>query len=481
MLRTLFISLSGNRKVLVLDEFHLMTAAVAAKTLEDDRGAAGGDDLRRARRRHPPRELVTDRVTMRAHRLRSGSCRARRVDPRRRGRRSLRGTRLPLPAAISIVLVSSPATASWRLGVRRGMTSRSTWTVRGRATVAAIVDEVLRLIDNAAEPLAKRRRTRRSSWGSDREPRRDGSGRKELEDRHGATTPPPHRRAALRARGRSPGTVSRSARRRRHTPAARRARSKVCSRSSSATRTRHCSCRRCCFSYPVDRPSRALRPPRGSGAPSWPTLIATTRRHHRCGSRSSRERVGPSRRCCALTNGTRSSPRRSRSTSLSNELGPDVTHVVDRNAQPAIDRARCPRVAAWSVRGRTPELLHAERRHERHRFETVDGPVDERTAERPHRPDCTRGARSFTIAQPWVGSSLEKREGGPLAERQLRQGGVTTPRVWPMSTAAVRMRPGRVCDPYHPARVASRQSGSLVMSRSRVRFPSRAPRVVCVG
>ncbi len=176
--------IEGDRKVLVLDEFHLMTAAVAPKllkTIEEPPAATIfvvlADDV--------PPELVT--IASRCVRIDFG----------------------PVPAALveSTLVEEGVEASSARLAAAAAggdldrarllagdgelATRRQTWhdipkRLDGSgATVAAIVDEVLQLIDNAAEPLAKRQKEEAEQLQARIESLGErGSGRKELEDRH---------------------------------------------------------------------------------------------------------------------------------------------------------------------------------------------------------------------------------------------------------------------------------------------------------
>ncbi len=176
--------LEGARKVLVLDEFHLMTAAVAPKllkTVEEPPAATIfvvlADDV--------PPELVT--IASRCVRIDFGPVPATLVE-----------ATLEAEGADASVARLAAAAAGGDLDRARLLahdtglaTRRQTWHDIPRrldahgATVAAIVDEVLSLIDEAAIPLKERQEGEAAALQEriDRLGER-GSGRKELEDRH---------------------------------------------------------------------------------------------------------------------------------------------------------------------------------------------------------------------------------------------------------------------------------------------------------
>ena len=176
--------IEGDRKVLVLDEFHLMTAAVAPKLLKTIEEPPAGtiflvlaDDV--------PPELVT--IASRCVRIDFGPVPAALVE-----------ATLEAEGAEASVARLAAAAAGGDLDRARLLAHDSGLAARRQAwhdipkrldgagaTVAAIVDEVLDLIDQAAEPLKERQKGEAEALQERIERLGErGSGRKELEDRH---------------------------------------------------------------------------------------------------------------------------------------------------------------------------------------------------------------------------------------------------------------------------------------------------------
>ena len=116
-------SVEGGPKVLVLDEFHLVTPQVGHQAAEVDRGAAAGHGLRRPGRRRHPRP-GHHRQPVRAHRPGRGAHRGHRRAPRRRGRRRPSGPpRRPTVASGDLARARLLATDD-RLALRRAGVAR---------------------------------------------------------------------------------------------------------------------------------------------------------------------------------------------------------------------------------------------------------------------------------------------------------------------------------------------------------------------
>ncbi|HMK10411.1 MAG TPA: hypothetical protein VK461_02385, partial [Acidimicrobiales bacterium] len=176
--------LEGDRKVLVLDEFHLMTAAVAPKllkTIEEPPPATIfvvlADDV--------PPELVT--IASRCVRVDFGPVPVDLVEA------TLAAEGVAAAAArLAASAAGGDLDRARLLATDPGLaTRRQAWhdiphRLDGHgATVAAIVDELLRLIDDAAEPLVARQKEEADRLKERIEQSGErGSGRKELEDRH---------------------------------------------------------------------------------------------------------------------------------------------------------------------------------------------------------------------------------------------------------------------------------------------------------
>ncbi|HTN81683.1 MAG TPA: hypothetical protein VMK16_18580 [Acidimicrobiales bacterium] len=176
--------LEGDRKVLVLDEFHLITAAVAPKllkTIEEPPAATIfvvlADDV--------PPELAT--IASRCVRVDFGPVPVELVES------TLEAEGVEAAAArLAATAAAGDLDRARLLATDPGLaTRRQAWhdiphRLDGHgATVAAIVDELLRLIDDAAEPLVARQRREADELKERIEQSGErGSGRKELEDRH---------------------------------------------------------------------------------------------------------------------------------------------------------------------------------------------------------------------------------------------------------------------------------------------------------
>jgi DNA polymerase-3 subunit delta' len=176
--------IEGDRKVLVLDEFHLMTAAVAPKLLKTIEEPPAGtifvviaDDV--------PPELVT--IASRCVRIEFGPVPVALVEATLEAEGAEASVaRLAAAAAGGDLDRARLLVADSGLATRRQAWHDIPKRIDGAgATVAAIVDELLELIDQAAEPLKERQKDEADQLQQRIEQSGErGSGRKELEDRH---------------------------------------------------------------------------------------------------------------------------------------------------------------------------------------------------------------------------------------------------------------------------------------------------------
>ena len=252
----------GDRKVMILDEFHLLDRRRRGTSAEDARGAAGEHAVHRPRRPGDrPISSPSPRAACASSSRRSPSATIRDaagrrgLDPRREpaARRGRRRQPRPRPRARQRSRARARgATRSRRSRApRRHRHDRRDAVRRDRSTLARR-SRRRSLTDRHAAEVADARRARR----------RDRRARQRPQDARGAPqargAPLPHRRAAQRT-GRDRRRVPRRARRRhvRRGPDAAVARgaraSTTRSRRSSATRTRPCCCSRCCS---ICRPSQ---------------------------------------------------------------------------------------------------------------------------------------------------------------------------------------------------------------------------------
>ena len=162
----------GDRKVMILDEFHLLRpegAAILLKTIEEPPPSTIFLDPRRLRPARSDHDLVAlrpDRVRARSASRRSSSSAARR-------RRRCRGRPREAAAAAggnierARVLACDPELADAPRGVRRRCRDGSTAPA---PTVMRIVDDLLALIESAAAPLARAPRRPRSPSSTNESP-----------------------------------------------------------------------------------------------------------------------------------------------------------------------------------------------------------------------------------------------------------------------------------------------------------------------
>ena len=177
----------GDRKVLVLHDFHLLTGRGRGAAAEDDRGAAAVDDVHRARRLRAAR-AGHDRLALRAHRLP--------LDPRRRARRPAASPRAstpatrrrrssPPPAATSPGPASSPPTRRSSSAGGRSPSCPVAARRHRRGRGAAASTTCWRRSTSAAAPLAERHAAEVAELDARIERFGErGSGRKPLEERH---------------------------------------------------------------------------------------------------------------------------------------------------------------------------------------------------------------------------------------------------------------------------------------------------------
>ena len=414
--------IEGDHKVLVLDEFHLMTAAVAPKLLKTIEEPPAptifvvlADDV--------PPELVT--IASRCVRIDFGPVPAALVEA------TLVAEGVEEPAArLAAAAAGGDLDRARLLANDSGLAARrQAWHDIPRqldghgATVGAIVDELLGMIDAAAEPLAARQKQEAEQLQERIEQSGErGSGRKELEDRHkrelrrhrtdelrfGLATLAGAYRDRLVA-----GGTREDAAGRRHDPEPARGAHPQPERDPAAAST--------VASAPGLTDLRALLH-RSEEAPHRARRLRSPERHDIVLARMlepCEHRSEPSLLRAHQRHEVEPAPLPKHE--LEQQLGAHVADVFDRQREPTIDRAPSRRGRGQQRPRPRAELLHADGRDESHGLEPLGGPIDERSAERPDRPDLP-GRSQQLHDRPAVRRLLAQEcQRRPLAERELRQ------------------------------------------------------------
>ena len=163
------------------------------------------------------------------------------------------------------------------------------------------------------------------------------------------------------------------------------------------------------------------------GASAWSRKRRTARalsRRHRSTRSSSAPRVdvstsmiGSKRSCWAASSGSLSRPARSRSAQLHQQLGADVAQVVHRFVEPPFGDAPALRAMAASTTRSRPRPRGGRSGPRGPSRRAVDGPVGQRSAERPDPADLAVGAEQ-RAERPAVRDALRRPARGRRARRR---------------------------------------------------------------